>query len=213
LYIQTYEIHFWGYTGDCATEHKQAKTTPTPSYLFNPSLILLPQLCLAHSLHQRNKSNKHTNLPARTKTRRSTGGTRRRLLILAERRLQLQAAGHIASLAKIGVGVDLVRDASRPVGDVFGLRLAPVVAAGVIGLHGAFAAACGHFLDEVGVGDGDGAHQVRLGLVGIAEAGDEGCWADGVGHAADCGRGGLVGARVLLYWARGGSGHDILSPL
>lgn len=168
--------------------------------------LILSQLRSAHSLHQRNYTNKHANLPARTETRRSsTGSTRRRLLILAERRLQRQIAGRIARLAEVGIGVDLVGDASRPVGDVFGLRLAPVVAAGVVGLHGALAAAGAHFLDEVGVGDGDGAHQVGLGLVGIAETGDEGGGTDRVGRAADCGGRVLVGyccgGRVVGDWA------------
>jgi hypothetical protein len=93
-----------------------------------------------------------------------------------------------------------------------------VVAAGVVGLHGALAAAGAHFLDEVGVGDGDGAHQIGLGLVGIAEAGDEGGGTDRVGRAADCGGRVLVGCccggRVVGEWARrtfavpGLLGHD-----
>lgn len=182
LYIQTYEIHFWGYTGDWGhrTSEKQANAFLSIQPFPPPS-----QGSLTHSLHHRNESNKHTNLPARTDTRRSARKPSRRLLILAERRLQLQAAGHIARLAEVGVRVDLVGDAGCPVGQVFGLRLAPMVAAGVVFLDGAFAAVGAHFLDEGVVGDGDGAHEVGFGLVDIAEAGDEGRRADGVGHAAD----------------------------
>lgn len=200
---------FLGYTGDdCATEHKK-KTKPRQRLPFYPTLSLLllslSHVRSAHGLHQRNESNKHANLPARTDTRHSSTGTCRRVLVLAERRLQRQVAGRITRLAKVGVGVDLVGDASGPVGEVFGLWLAPVVAAGIVGLHGALAAAGAHFLDQVGVGDGDGAHQVGLGLVGIAEAWDEGGGTDRVGRAADCGRRVLVGCcggRVVEEWAR-----------
>jgi len=197
--------------------NKRKTHTPTPSHLSVPFLSLsLSQIRLAHSLRQRNEPNEHANLPARTEARCRVGSTRRRLFVLAERRLQFQGPGHIARLAEVGVGVDLVGDARRPVCEVFGVRLAPVVAARVIGLHGAFAAASAHFLDEVGVGDGNGAQEVGLGLVDIAEAGDEGGRADRVGHAADWG-GGLVWCcvgRAVGGWARrtlaivGLLGHD-----
>lgn len=91
-------------------------------------------------------------------------------------------------------------------------------AAGVVGLHGALAAAGAHFLDQVGVCDGDGAHQVRLGLVAIAETRDVGGGTDRVGRAADCGGRVLVGCcggRVVGGWARrtlaivGLLGHDV----
>jgi hypothetical protein len=167
----------------CATE--QSENIPTPSYLSSSSCSLSHILLSAHRLHKRNNPNKHTNLPARTKPSRTTSSTRRCLLILAERRFQLQTSGHIARLAKVRVRVDFIGNASRPVGEVFGVGFAPVVAARGVGLHGAFAAASGHFLDQIGVRDGDGAHEVGLGLVDVAETGDPGGGADGVGHAAD----------------------------
>jgi len=174
------------------TSNKRNHANAFPSIQPFP-LLSISQARSAHSLNQRNEANKHANLPARTKTRCSSILTWRRVLVLAERRLVCEVSGRIARLAEVGVGVDLVGDAGGPVGEVFGLRLAPVVAARVVGLYGALAAAGGHLLDEVGVGDGDGAHQVGLGLVGIAEAGDEGGGTDRVGRAADCGGRVLVG--------------------
>jgi hypothetical protein len=143
-------------------------------------------------MRKRNNTDQNAHLPARTKTRRSTRSPRRRLLVLAQRRLQLEPTRYVARLSEIGIRVDFVGDTSRPVGQVFGLRLAPVVAAGGIGRDGAFAAAGGHFLDESGVRDGDGAHEVGLGFVDVAEVGNVGGGADGVGDAADW-RGELVG--------------------
>lgn len=170
-----------GYTGDWATEQtKPCQRLPSRS---------LSQSRLAHSLYKCDSSNKHTNLPARVDANLpgSITGASGCLLALAQSRLRSQTAGRVTGLTEVGESVDLIRDASRPVRHVFGVRLAPVVAAGVVGLYGTLAAAGGHLLNQVLVGHGDGAHEVLLRLVGIGEAGDEGRRADGVGCAADCG--------------------------
>jgi hypothetical protein len=105
--------------------------------------------------------------------------------VLVQRRLERQLAGRIARLPKIRVGVDVVGDARRPVGDVLCLGVAPVVAARGVGLDGPFAAHAVHLLEESRVGYGDGAEQVGGLGVGAGEVGDVGAGADGVGDAAD----------------------------
>lgn len=183
--METYERYtLLGYTSDWATE--QAKPYQRPPSVQNISSLTFR---LAHGLHQSDSSNKHTDLPARVDTNLSGSitGASRRLLALAQGRLQSQTAGRVAGLPEVGESVDLVRNAGCPVGHIFGVRLAPVVAAGVVGLYGTLAAAGAHLLNQILVGDGDGAHEVLLRLVGVGEAGDEGRRADRVGRAANCG--------------------------
>ena len=125
--------------------------------------------------------------------------------MLVHRRLERQLARRIARLPKIRVGVDVVCDASRPVGDVLCFGVAPVVAARVVCLDGPFAAGAVHFFDQGGVGDGDGAEQVGGLGVGAGEVGDVGAGADGAGGAADW-EGKDVSLGGLWWWWVGWGG-------
>lgn len=159
-------------------------------------------LYLAENLQQSNGTNKNTNLPARAHgdTRRSNWALPRHL-VLALRRLNLQVADHVAGLAELElIGVDVVGDAGGPGRVVLGGGLAPVVAAGVVGLQLALAALVLQLRHQVRLADGGGAHEVLV----VGEAGDPGRGADGAGRAPlDCGSEGLVcGPKIRVHSGR-----------
>jgi hypothetical protein len=158
----------------------------------------IPPSSSAHRLNKRNNTHQHTNLPPRSQPATARRRTAGRLLVLVHRRLKRQLARRIARLSKVRVGVNIVGDAGRPVGDVLCFGVAPVVAARVVGLDGAFAAGAVHLFDQGGVRDGDGAEQVGGLGVGAGEVGDVGAGAHGAGGAADCGGGGVsLGVSVV----------------
>lgn len=159
-------------------------------------------LHLAENLQQSNNTNQHADLPARahSDTSRSNRALPRHL-VLALRRLDLEVADHVAGLAELElVGVDVVGDAGGPGRVVLGGGLAPVVAAGVVGLQLALAALVLQLGHQVRLADGGGAHEVLV----VGEAGDPGRRADGAGRAPfNCGSEGLVcGLRICVHSVR-----------